>query len=153
MRKTLLLITIMFSMLQTTYANTTGKITGGVNYEIPNWFKNSFLELAEDAQEAGKNNKHVMLFFHLDDCPYCARTINDLNANKSKISQAFDVIDINIKGDREIEINDTESITEREMAQKLKIQRTILIPPVHIGKLHHGLPMMMTMTDSNQNNL
>jgi thioredoxin-related protein len=48
-----------------------GRLTGGIRYEIPAWFKTSFLDLAEDAAEAAEADKHVLLFMHLDECPYC----------------------------------------------------------------------------------
>ena len=47
-----------------------GKLTGGIVYSLPDWFKPSFLDLREDVEEARKANRHVMLFLHLDECPY-----------------------------------------------------------------------------------
>ena len=42
-----------------------GKYTGGEHYDIPAWFKDSFLDIAEDATEAGESDKHLLLFMHL----------------------------------------------------------------------------------------
>ena len=43
---------------------TPGKFTGGVKYDIPEWFKDSFLELADDAAEAAAADRHAMWFIH-----------------------------------------------------------------------------------------
>jgi hypothetical protein len=45
----------------TTYA---GKLVGGVKYEIPGWFKDSFLELESDAAEAAEADRHAIVFVH-----------------------------------------------------------------------------------------
>jgi thioredoxin-related protein len=105
----------------------TGKITGGVSYEIPDWFKQSFLEIAEDVEEAADEDKHVLLFFHLNDCPYCNRMLNENFAHdpiKQQIQQNFDSIAINIRGDREIAMSEDLNTTERVLADYLKIQYT-----------------------------
>ncbi len=45
-------------------------------HEKPAWFKNSFLDLREDVIEAAEEDKRIILFFHQDGCPYCARLLN-----------------------------------------------------------------------------
>jgi thioredoxin-related protein len=104
-----------------------GVITGGVPYEPPAWFKQSFLEIAEDVAEANDGGKHVLLFFHLNACPYCEKMLRenfDQDPLKSQIQQYFDPIALNIKGDREIAMSDELSATERQLADILKIQFT-----------------------------
>ena len=103
-----------------------GTITGGVEYEPPGWFKQSFLEIAEDVEEAKEADKHVMLFFHLNGCPYCAKTAEyiDREPIRSELQKHFDAIAINIKGDREIAMNDELVTTERKLAEHLKVQYT-----------------------------
>jgi hypothetical protein len=41
-----------------------GRITGGEKYEIPAWFKDSFLEFAEDAAQAAEADRHALVFIH-----------------------------------------------------------------------------------------
>jgi len=104
-----------------------GIITGGSPYEIPGWFKESFLEIAEDVVEAEDEGKHVLLFFHLNGCPYCDRMANenfDREPLKSQIQQNFDAIALNIKGDREIAMNEDLITTERQLSEHLKVQYT-----------------------------
>jgi thioredoxin-related protein len=107
-------------------AQTTGRVTGGLQYEPPEWFKQSFLEIAEDVAEADEAGRHVMLFFHLDGCPYCARTAEyfDREPIRSELQKHFDSIAINIKGDREIAMNEDLNTTERVLASYLKVQYT-----------------------------
>ncbi len=112
---------------QPAYAAQPGKVTGGVSYEIPDWFKQSFLEIADDVEEASDAEKHVLLFFHLNDCPYCNRMISENFSQeplKSQIQQNFDSIAINIRGDREITMSEDLHTTERVLAEYLKIQYT-----------------------------
>ena len=41
-----------------------GTLTGGEKYQIPGWFKESFLEFSEDAVEAAEADKHALVFIH-----------------------------------------------------------------------------------------
>ncbi len=45
-------------------AQAAGTLTGGEKYDIPSWFKQSFLELADDAEEAAEADKHALVFIH-----------------------------------------------------------------------------------------
>jgi thioredoxin-related protein len=112
------------------YADTTSseaKVVGGVEHDMPDWFKESFLELQDDVQEASAANKHVMLFFHLNNCPYCAKMLDDnflKEPLKTYIQEHFDVIAINIKGDRPVQYNQELAFSEKELAADLGITLT-----------------------------
>lgn len=127
------LIPIAFSLLALLFfvnpltAAETGKITGGINFDIPDWFKNSFLEIADDVSEANDSGKHVLLFFHLNGCPYCNKMINEnfqQDPLKSQIQANFDSIAINIKGDREIAMSEDLNTTESVLAKYLQVKYT-----------------------------
>jgi thioredoxin-related protein len=81
--------------------------------------------MAEDTEEAAEENRHVMLFLDLDGCPYCTRMLKESFINdgptKSYIQNNFDVININVKGSREIAWSEDETYTEKELAQKLNV--------------------------------
>lgn len=129
MLKNLTQICLALIMLgaQAIQAAETGSVTGGIAYEIPDWFKQSFLEIADDVSEAADNNKHVLLFFHLNDCPYCNRMLSENFTQeplKSQIQQNFDSIALNIRGDREIALSEDLRTSERDLADSLKIQYT-----------------------------
>ena len=108
-------------------SNTTGTVSGTIDFDIPQWFKQSFLEIAEDAGEAAETNKHLLLFFHLDNCPYCARMLRDnfnSGENSTYIQTHFDAIDINIKGDRQVEFDSATILSEKALAEHLKVLYT-----------------------------
>ncbi len=104
-----------------------GKVSGGQKYDMPDWFKMSFLELKDDLKEANAHGKQLMLFLHLEECPYCARTLNENfreGANKEFIERHFDVIGIDIRGDRTVEWFDGRQYSEQELARMLKVYAT-----------------------------
>lgn len=105
-----------------------GAFTGGQDHPMPSWFKESFLDIQEDIEEAKENDKHVMLFLTLKFCPYCTKMLNENftkgTKNQPFIENNFDVIGINIKGSKEIAINEDLTLTEKEYAKHLKVQYT-----------------------------
>ena len=104
-----------------------GKVTGGVGYEIPSWFTDSFLDIAEDVEDALDGNKSVLLYFHLDGCPYCDAMLSQnfkSGDNLAFIKKHFSVIAVNIKGAREITMSEAESKTEKELSEMLNVKYT-----------------------------
>lgn len=94
--------------------------------QLPDWFKVSFLDLYEDVAEAAENNKRVMVFFIQDGCPYCKKLLEDnfgQRAIAEKTRKHFDVVTINIWGDREVSVGD-KIFTEKNFAAALKVQYT-----------------------------
>ena len=111
----------------TNASETRGKITGGVLHEPPAWFKESFLEIADDVDDAHEAGKHVLLFFELNGCPYCDRMLEEsfeAEPLTSYIQANFDTISINIQGDREIAFNEEILVTEKELGEILKVYST-----------------------------
>jgi thioredoxin-related protein len=127
------LFTILFFSfivsLNASAANETELAAGLVNpgyVEKPAWFKTSFLDLYEDIDEAADSGKRVMLYFYQDGCPYCKKLVQDnfgQRAIAEKTQRYFDVVAINIWGDREVTIGD-KVITEKQFAEALKVQYT-----------------------------
>lgn len=104
-----------------------GTITGGVAHEAPGWFKESFLEIADDVEEATEEGRHVLLFFQLNGCPYCDRMLEEsfeAAPLSDYIQQHFDSIAINVRGDRDIAFNEELSVTEKELSEVLKVRAT-----------------------------
>ncbi len=107
-------------------ALTSGLVNPGF-HDKPAWFKQSFLDLQEDVREAAAENKRVMLFFHQDGCPYCAKLLNENFSIKEivdKTVNGFQVIAINIWGDNEVTDLDGKITTEKQLAAKLKVMYT-----------------------------
>lgn len=104
-----------------------GAYRGAMATEYPAWFKDSFLNLREDVAEARSNNKRVMLMFTQDNCPYCNALVERNLAQKAietRLRERFDVIAVNIWGDREIVGLDGVKHTEKSYATSQKVQFT-----------------------------
>jgi thioredoxin-related protein len=96
-------------------------------HDKPAWFKNSFLDLREDLQEAADEGKRLILYFHQDGCPYCAKLLNENFSIKEivdKTRQNFQLVAINIWGDREVTGLSGETITEKAFAASMKVMYT-----------------------------
>jgi len=105
----------------------TGKFFGAKETQYPTWFKDSFLDLKEDVEEAKKAGKRVMLFFHQDGCPYCNALVERNLAQKDieeKVRKNFDVVALNMWGDREITYFDGSQYIEKTFAEAMKVQFT-----------------------------
>lgn len=100
------------------------EIRGTGVYTIPGWFKKSFLDLREDAAEAARSGKRLLLYFGQDGCPYCAELFNN-NLSQRHISdytrRHFDAIDVNMWGDRDVTDFDGQVLTEKQLAARYKV--------------------------------
>lgn len=103
------------------------ELRGVGQFEIPGWFKNSFLDLPEDVAEAAQGGKRLMLYFGQEGCPYCAALFNT-NFSQPHIveytQKHFDAIEFNIWGDREVTDLEGNKLPEKEFAVKLKVRFT-----------------------------
>lgn len=113
------------------YAAQPGSLdTGMVNpgyVEKPDWFKLSFLDIREDVEEAENKDKRVLLYFYQDGCPYCAKLIRDnfgQRAIAEKTQKHFDVIAINMWGDKDVTDIDGKETIEKEFAKDLRVLYT-----------------------------
>ena len=106
---------------------TMGEYRGAILSEKPDWFKESFLEFEEDVAEAAAEGRRVMLYFHQDGCPYCARLVDENFTDpelKAFIIDNFDGISLNMWGDREVVSVGGQDFTEKTFATALKVQYT-----------------------------
>jgi len=104
-----------------------GKIVGGKVSELPEWFKESFLDIAEDVEEANDENKHLMLYMHLTGCPYCYKMVEEgfkNNTNTQIIKDNFDVVAINIRGNKEVTLKEDMTMTEDQVRDHYKVRFT-----------------------------
>lgn len=110
--------------MQVAVAYGSDQVSGAKPTEYPNWFKESFLDIKEDVQEAAQANKHVILFMQLNGCPYCYK-MSEENFKEAPyrdfIRKYFDVITINIRGDREVTLNENTKMTEKDLAKQMKV--------------------------------
>ena len=126
------ILLLMASVMFTSHvvALTEGSLDAGmVNpgyHEQPAWFKNSFLDIDDDIADARKNNKRLVLFFYQDGCPYCKKLLEDNLSQQpiaEKMRKNFDVVSINIWGDREVTMNGN-SLSEKDFSAQLKVMYT-----------------------------
>lgn len=127
----LLLLTLCIALNPVSAAETTAALDAGLvnpGYEEkPAWFKDSFLDIREDIAEAKEEDKRVALYFYQDGCPYCGKLLKDNFGNPeiaAMTQQHFDVIALNMWGDREVTDLDGNETTEKEFAAARKVQYT-----------------------------
>ena len=95
--------------------------------EPPEWFVESFLDIREDAAEAAREGKRLMIYFMQEGCPYCKQlvTVNFRDARiVEKMRRHFMSVAINIWGDREVTAADGRRLAEKRFAAALKVQFT-----------------------------
>jgi thioredoxin-related protein len=99
--------------------------------EPPAWFADSLLFVREDAAEAAKEGKRLMLYFGQDGCPYC-KQLMEVNFRQAsivdKMKKRFVALAVNIWGDREVHWDQGgtsgRTLTEKQLAAVLKVQFT-----------------------------
>lgn len=99
-----------------------GRTSGGVAYTLPAWFKSSFLHFQDDVVEARQQGKHILVFLHLNDCPYCAKMLKEnftQGPRRDFIQKHFDVIGVNIRGATEVHWIDGKTYTENSLSGHL----------------------------------
>jgi thioredoxin-related protein len=95
--------------------------------EPPAWFAESLLFIKEDAAEAAKEGKRVMLYFGQDGCPYC-KQLMEVNFRQQRIvdkmKKGYVALALNIWGDREVTWTDGRAMSEKQLTAALKVQFT-----------------------------
>jgi thioredoxin-related protein len=95
---------------------------------LPDWFKLSFLEIDEDIKEAKeKKKKGLIIYFGQKFCPYCKAQL-EKNWGQDDIikytQKNFDVIAINVKGQRPVLDIDGKTYTEKTFSALKKTNFT-----------------------------
>ncbi|RAI43213.1 thioredoxin family protein [Rhodoplanes roseus] len=91
------------------------------------WFLQSLLELADDVELASRNGKRLAVMWELRGCPYCREThVRNLGdpAIAAYIRDKFEVLQLNVAGDRKVVDLDGETLTERRLAEKYGVRFT-----------------------------
>jgi len=126
------LLSICFAalVLAFTGANAADPVPGTVKaeaYSLPQWFKMSFLDFPAEVEQAREQGKHVMVFMHLDNCPYCARMLKDnfvSGDNREFMEKHFDVIAVNVEGSLEAKWTDGRTYSEKSLARHINMVGT-----------------------------
>ena len=96
-------------------------------HEPPSWFKSSFMDLQEDLAEASEAKKRIILYFYQDGCPYCGKMLSVNWKQKDIVIKTrgnFEVIAINLWGDKEITGFDGKTMTEKQFAEQKRVMYT-----------------------------
>jgi thioredoxin-related protein len=125
LKKQFLIVLMMLCLTLNSYASTSDDITFDdkpLDYALilPDWFKLSFLELAADIKEVKEQNKKgLIIYFGQKFCPYCKAHL-EKNWGQDDIvkytQKNFDVIAINVKGQRPVLDLDGKTYTEKTFA-------------------------------------
>jgi|WetSurMetagenome_2_1015567.scaffolds.fasta_scaffold14007_1 thioredoxin-related protein len=98
------------------------------NLTIPDWFKQTFLDLPDDLHHAVQDGKlGLMLYFGQQHCAYCEAmndTIFDQEDFKAYISKYFDVIPIDVWGKLEVTNLQGKKTNETQFANEMQAQFT-----------------------------
>jgi len=95
--------------------------------EKPDWFANSFLDIRADIADAQAAGKRILLYFYQDGCPYCRKLLETnfaLADTERRTRDNFEVIAINMWGDREVTDLAGSPTTEKEFARTLRVMFT-----------------------------
>ncbi len=91
------------------------------------WFLQSFLLLPEDVAVARGEGKRYAIIWELRGCPYCKET-HFVNFAQPRISDYikanFEVLQLNIIGDRQVTDFDGTEVSEKELARKYNVRFT-----------------------------
>jgi thioredoxin-related protein len=95
--------------------------------QVPAWFRISFLDLRDDAKDAAKAGKNVMLFFDQEGCTWCKRLL-EVDLAQPELADYtrshFEAIELNVRGSREVTWFDGKARTEKDLAAFLKVRYT-----------------------------
>lgn len=91
------------------------------------WFLESLLDLNDDVKEAADKNKRLVIMWELKGCPYCKK-IHEINladpAIEAFIKDKFEVLQLNIRGSREVTDFDGDRLPEKDFARKYGVRAT-----------------------------
>jgi thioredoxin-related protein len=104
-----------------------GTYLGAKTATHPTWFKESFLDLEEDVADSTAKGKRLVVYFWQPGCPYCAQLWDDNFAQQDIVDtfrKHFEIIAINLWGDREIVSIGGKDYSEKSFAEALSIAYT-----------------------------
>ena len=85
------------------------------------WFKQSFLDLKDDLQEADEAGKRLAIIFEQVGCIYCKKMQTEVLAQKSIndfVRKSFEVVQMNLWGSRNVTDFDGKVMSEKALAKR-----------------------------------
>ena len=110
------------------------------------WYLESFLDLKEDVTAAKGNNKHLAVMWSQTGCIYCKRLALEYFTDPEIVGfvrKHFDIVHMNLFGDREITDFDGKKLSEKNYARKygIRLTPTIQFFPDDAANLGAKAPM------------
>ena len=134
MRRLLAVVALLFAVApapsaRDTVSGSAGDITfAQIGDEVlPPAFTETLLELPDDAAQAAKSGRRLLLYFGQQGCPYCKELMTTSFTQKDiadKVAKHFVAIGLDLFGDREVTWFDGKVRSEKELAKFLKVQFT-----------------------------
>lgn len=91
------------------------------------WFLMSFLDLNEDLADSAAEGKRLAVLWEQKGCPYC-RDLHTVNLADPEINawirERFNIVQLNLWGDRQVTDFDGEVLSEKKLARKYGVQFT-----------------------------
>lgn len=99
-----------------------------IGLHTPDWFQLSFLDLAEDLEDAvARGRQGLAIYFGMDNCPYCEAMFERnlaLPDIRQYFSDHFDVIAIDVQGSRMLTTLSGRTMSERQFAIERRLNFT-----------------------------
>jgi thioredoxin-related protein len=95
--------------------------------EVPDWFAETMLDAREEAADAAKQGKRLMLYFWLEGCPFCERMTRETFRDPAvleRLKRGFVPVGVNVRGDRDLVWTDGATLTEKQLTGTLKVRGT-----------------------------
>ncbi len=112
---------------------------------VQDWFLESFLDLAQDIEEAAAKGKRVAVTFEQRGCIYCAE-MHEKHLSNATISgyirRHFEMIQLNQFGAREVTDLDGKALPEKEMARRWAVTATptiLFLPEKPVSGAAHNV--------------
>ena len=95
--------------------------------EAPEWFAETLLDVRQEAADAAKDGKRLVLYFWLSGCPYCKRMTETTFRDRAVVARfkaAFVPVAVNVRGDRDIVWTDGRTLSEKQLTSALAVRGT-----------------------------
>lgn len=101
--------------------------TGANGLYVQPWFEDGFLDLGEELEAASLDDKQLVLLYEQTGCPYC-KELHRVNLARAEIAsymqQNYRVVQIDIRGSREVTDFTGKSLSEKAFAHQAQIHFT-----------------------------
>ena len=99
------------------------------------WFFDSFLDLADDLDVSAQDGKRLVVMIEQKGCGYCKKVQTELLTDpkiNAFVRQNYNVVQLNMWGDREVTDFDGEVLPEKQLVRKWRVLFTptiVFFPP------------------------